>query len=78
MRSTIRKTFLFAMAAACPAPLFAQGLTIQSITDVRFHGGLGIIALDVDLKSVFHSPYGIQMFFTCVASRRNMGPSARA
>ena len=42
MRSTIRKTLALAVAVF-PAPLLAQGLTIQSITDVRFHGGLGTL-----------------------------------
>jgi len=40
MRSTIRKTLILVFATL-PAPLFAQGLTIQSTTDVRFQGALG-------------------------------------
>ena len=40
MRSTIRKTLILAVTTL-PAPLFAQGLTIQSTTDVRFQGALG-------------------------------------
>src|SRR5678810_712544 len=42
MRSIIRKTLALAVAVF-PTPLLAQGLTIQSITDVRFHGGLGTL-----------------------------------
>ena len=40
MRSIVRKT-LFLALATLPTSLFAQGLTIQSTTDVRFHGGIG-------------------------------------
>lgn len=42
MRSVIRKTFILAVAAF-PASVFAQGLTIQSNTDVRFYGGLATL-----------------------------------
>ena len=42
MRSTARKTLLCA-TAILPTSLFAQGLTIQSTTDVHFYGGLGTL-----------------------------------
>jgi hypothetical protein len=40
MRSITRKALVVAVAAL-PAQLLAQGLTIQSVTDVRFQGALG-------------------------------------
>lgn len=42
-RVTTRNALAFALAVL-PARLLAQGLTIQSVTDVRLHGALGAIA----------------------------------
>jgi hypothetical protein len=42
LRATTRTTFILALASV-PASLLAQGVTIQSSTDLRFHGALGAV-----------------------------------
>jgi hypothetical protein len=49
MQSTIRKALVLAIVTL-PTPLLGQGLTIKSVTDARFYGGLGAV---VDIAAKF-------------------------
>ena len=49
MQSTARRVLVLTIATL-PAPLLGQGLTIKSITDARFYGGLGAV---VDIAAKF-------------------------